>query len=201
VAPAANSVPSAPSSESACVTTWKAVCTAAGNNYGSEEQWNIEFVQTTETYRCFCVCSIPDYTKRDVYGKSGAKFLTIIFNAKWEHPQAFDLSSCDFALSSTRCMQWPIHASTRSQTIKYKFCLRRKQTHSSETSVSAHQSTRCHNPEDYNLKTIRCFDFLAVNMQAIRYRISLAAYRLLLLCCVSCRVETTWRHFDVSKSP
>jgi hypothetical protein len=26
------------------------------------------------------------------------------FNAKWEHPQAFNLSSCDFALSSTRRM-------------------------------------------------------------------------------------------------
>lgn len=134
----------------------------------------------------------------DVYGKRGAKFPTIIFDAKWTHPQAFNLSSCDFELSSTRCVQWPSHSMMCSQTTIYEFCLR-WQIYSSETSVSAHQSTRCHNPGDYNLKTIRCFDILAVNIQAIRYGISQADY-CLLLCCVSCRVETTWRHFDVSKN-
>jgi hypothetical protein len=43
-------------------------------------------------------------------------------------------------------MPWPSLSPTCSQTIKYKFCLRRRQICSSETSVSTHKSTLCHNP-------------------------------------------------------
>jgi hypothetical protein len=57
------------SSESSWVITYKAVCIAADNNYSSEEQWNIEFMQTAEIYQCLYHCFILDYSTQDVADK------------------------------------------------------------------------------------------------------------------------------------